>query len=193
MTAALAFDGVACMRGGRTVFANLSFDLNPGDAGVVSGPNGVGKSSLVRIAAGLLAPADGVVHASGRRALLGESSALDRDLTLVRALGFWAGIDGRADMLEEAMAAFDLMPIAAIPVRLLSTGQRRRAGLARIVASGADVWLLDEPANGLDESAVAMLEAAIVVHRARGGIALVATHTPIAIQSARRIALGPVR
>ena len=193
MTAALAFDGVACMRGGRTVFANLSFDLKPGDAGVVSGPNGVGKSSLVRIAAGLLAPEGGVVHVSGGRALLGESSALDRDLTLVRALGFWAGIDGRADMLEEAMAAFDLLPIATIPVRLLSTGQRRRAGLARIVASGADIWLLDEPANGLDESAVAMLEAAIVVHRARGGIALVATHTPIAIQSAQRIALGPVR
>lgn len=193
MTAALAFEGVACMRGGRTVFSGLSFDLNPGDAGVVSGPNGVGKSSLVRIAAGLLAPADGVVHVSGGRALLGESSALDRDLPLVRALGFWAGIDRRADMLEEAMAAFDLTPMAAIPVRLLSTGQRRRAGLARIVASGAELWLLDEPANGLDESAVAMLEAAIVVHRARGGIALVATHTPIAIQSAQSIALGPVR
>jgi heme exporter protein A len=193
LTAALAFDGVGCVRGGRTVFSGVSFDLQPGDAGVVSGPNGVGKSSLVRIAAGLLAPADGVVRVSGGRALLGESSALDRDLPLVRALGFWAGIDGRADMLDEAMAAFDLTPIATIPVRLLSTGQRRRAGLARIVASGADVWLLDEPANGLDESAVAMLEAAIVVHRARGGIALVATHTPIAIQSARRIALGAVR
>ena len=193
MTAALAVDGVGCVRGGRTVFSGVSFDLQPGDAGVVSGPNGVGKSSLVRIAAGLLAPADGVVRVSGGRALLGESSALDRDLPLVRALGFWAGIDGRADMLDEAMAAFDLSPIATIPVRLLSTGQRRRAGLARIVASGADIWLLDEPANGLDESAVAMLEAAIVVHRARGGVALVATHTPIAIQSARRIALGPVR
>lgn len=190
MTVSLAFDGVGCVRGGRTVFAGVSFDLKRGDAGIVSGPNGVGKSSLVRIAAGLLAPASGAVHVVGGRALLTESSALDRDRPLTRALAFWAGIDGRTDMIEEAMAAFDLTPIANIPVRLLSTGQRRRAGLARILASGADVWLLDEPANGLDESAVAMLEAAIVVHRARGGIALVATHTPIAIQSAQRIALG---
>ncbi|KQS03821.1 cytochrome C biogenesis protein CcmA [Sphingomonas sp. Leaf357] len=190
MSAALAFDGVTCARGGRVLFADLSFTLAPGGAALVVGPNGVGKSSLVRLAAGLLRPMRGAISARGARALLGEASALDPELPLVRALGFWARIDGRADMIEEALAAFDLSALANVPMRLLSTGQRRRAGLARIVTSGADLWLLDEPANGLDAGAVAMLEAAIIVHRARGGIALVATHTPIAIHAAQHIDLG---
>ena len=190
MKAALTFDGVGCTRGGRVVFAGLSFALSAGDAGIVAGPNGVGKSSLVRIAAGLLAPVAGSVRSAGAIALLTEASALDADVSLRRALAFWAKIDDRADMVDEALAAFDLSALAFIPVRLLSTGQRKRAGLARIVASGADLWLLDEPGNGLDASAVAMLEAAIIVHRARGGIALVATHTPIAIHNAHRIDLG---
>lgn len=190
MSAALAFQGVTCARGGRILFADLSFALGPGEAAVVVGPNGVGKSSLVRVAAGLLRPTHGAVGISGERALLGEASALDPELPLLRALGFWARIDGRAEMIEEALAAFDLSALANVPVRLLSTGQRKRAGLARIVTSGADLWLLDEPANGLDASAVAMLEAAIIVHRAHGGIALVATHTPIAIHAAQHIDLG---
>ncbi|MEG3124123.1 heme ABC exporter ATP-binding protein CcmA [Sphingomonas sp. GB1N7] len=190
MSAALAFEGVTCARGGRVLFADLSFALAPGEAAVVVGPNGVGKSSLVRLAAGLLRPMHGAVGISGERALLGEASALDPELALARALGFWARIDRRAEMIEEALAAFDLSALANVPVRLLSTGQRKRAGLARIVTSGADLWLLDEPANGLDASAVAMLEAAIIVHRARGGIALVATHTSIAIHAAQHIDLG---
>ena len=172
------------------LFSGVSFDLGPGDAAIVIGPNGVGKSSLIRIAAGLLAPFEGNVACDTPQALLTEASALDADVSLRRALAFWAKIDDRADMVDEALAAFDLSALAFIPVRLLSTGQRKRAGLARIVASGADLWLLDEPGNGLDASAVAMLEAAIIVHRARGGIALVATHTPIAIHKAHRIDLG---
>ena len=168
MTAVLAFDRIACQRGGRMLFADVSFVLGPGDAALVTGPNGVGKSSLVRIAAGLLAAAEGSVSCGGGIALLGEGHALDPERRLGDALGFWAGLDGHAAVLEP----LGLGHLSQVPVRLLSTGQRRRAGLARVLASGAGVWLLDEPANGLDTDAVAMLEALVAAHRAGGGIAL---------------------
>ncbi len=187
MTAGLAFDRVACARGGRMLFAEVSFALGPGDAALVTGPNGVGKSSLVRIAAGLLAPAEGkVTRGDGGIALLGEGHALDPERWLGDALAFWAGLDGRAAVLEP----LGLSHLTDVPVRLLSTGQRRRAGLARVLGSGADVWLLDEPANGLDADAVAMLETLVAAHRAGGGIALVATHTPVALPGAVRVVLA---
>src|SRR3546814_11674807 len=98
----LAFAGVSCVRGGRLLFEDRSFDLAPGDAALVTGPNGVGKSSLVRVAAGLLAPAAGNVTVAGRRALLVEASALDHDRPLAKALGFWAAIDGQRDAVRSA-------------------------------------------------------------------------------------------
>lgn len=188
--AALAFRGVTGARGGRTLFAGLNFVLGPGGAALVTGPNGAGKSSLVRIAAGLLAPSAGTVESGGDRALLTEASALDPELPLARALAFWAAIDGARGAVAGALEAMGLAPLAVIPVRLLSTGQRRRAGLARVVASDAAVWLLDEPANGLDAAAVALLEAALARHRRGGGIALVATHLPIALPGAIDVALA---
>ncbi|WP_084582579.1 heme ABC exporter ATP-binding protein CcmA [Sphingomonas azotifigens] len=189
MNPGLAFDDVTCLRGGRILFEGLRFALGPGEAGLVLGPNGVGKSSLIRIAAGLLAPLGGRVTGSGARALLAEAAALDAERTLANALAFWAGLDGRRGAVAEALAAVGLAEIAAVPVRLLSTGQRRRAAFARVLASGAPVWLLDEPANGLDSASIAMLEARIAEHRAAGGIALIATHQPIALPGAQAIAL----
>lgn len=183
----LAFREVSCARGGRMLFERLSFALTPGEAALVTGPNGTGKSSLIRVAAGLLAPAAGSVDGEGTRALLGDAAALDPELSLSAALGFWARIDD-GDAVS-ALAALNLSELAQVPVRLLSTGQRRRAGLARVVASGAPVWLLDEPANGLDDASVGLLEALIAAHRARGGIALVATHLPLAIPDAQEIGL----
>ncbi len=188
----LAFRNVACMRGGRILFSGVSFDLAPGDAAIVTGPNGVGKSSLIRIAAGLLSPFEGTVACDGNKALLTEASALDADRTLRLALHFWATLDPADDpdaRASRALAALDLETLADIPVRLLSTGQRRRAGIARVVASGATVWLLDEPANGLDTGSVARLKAVIADHRTGGGIALVATHLALAMPGAREIAL----
>lgn len=190
MTALLAFDAVTAVRGGRMLFERLSFALPAGGAALVTGPNGAGKSSLVRIAAGLLAPAAGSVTARGDRALVTEGHALDPELPLARALAFWATLDGRASAVRAALDALGLADLADVPVRLLSTGQRRRAALARVVAGGAPVWLLDEPANGLDERAVATLEALVADHRAAGGAALVATHLPIALPDAVPIALG---
>ena len=188
----LSFRDVACARGGRLLFSHVSFDLGPGDAAVVTGPNGIGKSSLIRIAAGLLPPFEGAVTRDADAALLTEASALDGDRTLVAALGFWATLDRAADpgaRVARALDALDLEPLGDIPVRLLSTGQRRRAAIARVVASGAEVWLLDEPANGLDTVSVARLEAVIASHRETGGVVLVATHLPLAMPGAQAIAL----
>lgn len=188
----LAFRDVSCARGGRLLFEELSFTLTAGAAVVVTGPNGVGKSSLIRIAAGLLAPAGGSVAFGGTRALLTEAAALDGDRTLGEALGFWAALDAVPDpetRVLSALGGLDLADLAAIPVRLLSTGQRRRAAIARVAASGAELWLLDEPANGLDRDSVARLETLIAGHRAGGGIVLVATHQPLAIPDAQEIAL----
>ena len=182
---ALAFDSVACVRRGRALFANLSFALGNGDAVLVTGPNGVGKSSLIRIAAGLLAPAAGQVERDGGVALLTEAHALDPELRLADALGFWTG-RARAGA---ALAAVELSAMAEAPVRILSTGQRRRAGLARVVASGAPIWLLDEPANGLDTGGVELIGELIADHRVHGGIAVVATHLPIALPGALPVVL----
>ncbi|WP_375397702.1 heme ABC exporter ATP-binding protein CcmA [uncultured Sphingomonas sp.] len=188
----LRFDNVACIRGGRRLFEGLSFKLEPGGAALVSGPNGVGKSSLIRVAAGLLPPAAGRVAASGARALLTEATALDDDLSLADALLFWARLD-RSDVaaaVDGALTALALGELAEMPVRLLSTGQRRRAAFARVLASGMPIWLLDEPANGLDAEAVERLATAMAGHRAAGGIVLVASHLPIGLPAARQIALG---
>nr|WP_218943148.1 heme ABC exporter ATP-binding protein CcmA [Sphingomonas sp. R-74633] len=181
--------GIACVRAGRLLFEGLDLALASGEAALVTGPNGVGKSSLIRIAAGLLAPTAGSVEGEGARALMAEAPALDPELPLGKALRFWVGLDGRRDAVSGALAAVGLADLAPVPVRLLSTGQRRRAALARVVASGAPVWLLDEPANGLDAASVALLEGMVARHRAAGGIALVATHLAVALPDAREVAL----
>jgi heme exporter protein A len=191
----LAFRAVSCVRGGRLLFEDLSFALTPGSAALVSGPNGVGKSSLIRVAAGLLAPAQGAIEGMASRALMAEALALDVARPLAEALLFWAKLDEGPDPRARVARALDataLAPLAAVPVRLLSTGQRRRAALARVVASDAPVWLLDEPANGLDTASVATLTALVAAHRAGGGVALVATHLPIDLPDAQVIALETV-
>lgn len=186
----LAFDRVACLRGGRLLFEEISFALGPGGAALVTGPNGVGKSSLLRMAAGLLPPASGRIERGGRIAFAGENAALDAARPLGEALGFWAKVDGRgADDVAHGLEAMGIAGLAEVPVRMLSTGQRKRAALARVIAGGAGIWLLDEPGNGLDSLALAALEAAMVAHRAAGGIILAATHQPLGLDDAMEIAL----
>jgi heme exporter protein A len=175
-------------RGGRLLVEGRSFAVDAGGALLVSGPNGVGKSSLLRVLAGLARPAAGTVDRPDRVALLGEQAALDPERTLGAALAFWARVDGGGDV-GAALAAVGLGELADVPVRFLSTGQRRRAALARVVMADADLWLLDEPATGLDAAAVATLEALVAAHRARGGIAVVATHQPLALPGAVEVRL----
>ncbi|MEA3052105.1 MAG: heme exporter protein [Sphingomonadales bacterium] len=184
----LALRGVACDRGGRRLFEGLDLVLDPGRAALVTGPNGSGKSSLIRLAAGLLRAAEGRVERDSAAALADEGLALDPKLSLARALAFWGRLDGTDP--AAAMAAMDLAALAQVPVRMLSTGQRKRAALARVLASGAALWLLDEPANGLDPDGEARLEAAMADHRAGGGAILAASHQPLALPGAARVELG---
>ena len=189
--ASLILTALAGRRGGRLLFEGLDLTLGPGGAALVTGANGAGKSSLLRIIARLLAPAAGEVRSSGQIGWLGEAAALDPRLRLRDALGFWAQIDRRGR--NEVTAALDRMGIgqlAPVPVRMLSTGQRRRAAIARVIASGADLWLLDEPGNGLDEAALVALAETIATHRANGGIVVAATHQPLAIEQAASVRLG---
>jgi len=184
----LKLDAVACLRGGRLLFEGLDLALRPGEAAIVSGANGVGKSSLIRIAAGLLRPAAGTVERTSGLALADENAALDPRLTLGRALAFWAELDDVDP--APGMAAMGLAHLTQIPVHMLSTGQRKRAALARVVASGAGLWLLDEPANGLDTDGEGLLAAAMARHRAQGGAILAASHVPIALDCALAVALS---
>lgn len=188
--ALLRFDTVACLRGGRLLFEDVSFAVRPGEAALVTGPNGVGKSSLLRIAAGLLPAAAGTVDRVGHAVLAAEAAALDARLSLAKALGFWARLDGASPAAQAAaLAAMGLAELAEVPVRMLSTGQRKRATLARAIASGARLWLLDEPGNGLDTAALDALAAAMAAHRDGGGAILAATHQPLGLRDTREIAL----
>lgn len=179
----LALQGVACLRGGRLLFEGLDLTLAPGEAALVQGPNGVGKSSLIRVAAGLLRAAAGTV-ARGEAALADEHLALDERQPLGRALAFWVGNPATG------ITAMGVAHLAPVPVRMLSTGQRKRAALARVIASGAPLWLLDEPGNGLDADGLARLEAAMAAHRAGGGAILAATHQPLALPGAKTVMLA---
>ena len=190
MTAAtlLGFDAVTCLRGGRILFEDLHLKVGAGDALIVSGPNGAGKSSLLRLAAGLLRPLRGTIDRPAPVALADEAPALDDRLTLRAALEFWARIDG-ADA-GAGIDAMGLSPIAHVPVRLLSTGQRKRATLARVIAGGAALWLFDEPANGLDGDGLDRLAAAIARHRSAGGALIAASHQTLPVEAADSLTLG---
>jgi len=180
-TTGLSLQGLACLRGGRLLFAGVDLVLGPGGSAQIAGPNGVGKSSLLRIVAGLLQPYAGSVAREGEVALADELDALDRERTVRAALAFWARIDAApAARIDAALADLDIPHLADIPVRMLSTGQRKRAALARLIVGDAPIWLLDEPANGLDVTAAAALGPLVERHRAAGGIVLAASHLPLA-------------
>lgn len=188
--AGLRLSGVGCGRAGRPLLTGVNIALGAGDALHLHGPNGIGKSTLLRLCAGLLRPWAGTVERQGRVALADERPALDPALSLGRALAFWARIDGAPPgAADRALAAMALDALADVPVHMLSTGQRRRATIARTILSGAPIWLLDEPANGLDDASAALLGTAIAAHRADGGMALIASHQPLSLIGAAQLDL----
>jgi heme exporter protein A len=165
----LRFKGVALRRGGRLLFEGMNLALAPGEMLHVTGPNGCGKSSLIRLAAGLLQTERGTIERAPL-SLADDYLALDRELPLRCALRFWS------DRIDEAMDALGLADLGRVPVRLLSSGQAKRAALARVAASATPLWLLDEPLNGLDTDGAEQLARAIKAHIATGGAVLAASH-----------------
>ena len=186
----LAAHDLACRRGDRVLFAKLSFALESGAALQLAGSNGIGKSSLIRIMAGLLEPYAGSVERIGAIGLLDERPALDPHLPLGQALSLWASIDGLGFLARESCAdRLGLTDLLEVPVRYLSTGQKKRAALARLIGQQAPVWLLDEPLNGLDTKGIALVEELAAEHCRAGGIAVIASHQPFALPGMAQIEL----
>jgi heme exporter protein A len=189
-TPAISLNRAALLRGNRLVLRDFSFAAESSEIVWIRGANGSGKSTLLRALAGLLPLAAGQLQRVGRLAMTDDNPALDPERSVEDNVRFWAKLDGvSAAQLEKALEALDLIPLAELPVRFLSAGQKRRASLARMLASGAPIWLLDEPYNGLDQANVARLDGALHRHCAQGGIALIASHIAPTVNVARSINL----
>ncbi len=185
----LSTSALACRRGDRLLFRALSFELTSGQALHVTGANGAGKTTLIRVLAGLTTPFAGDVVREGALGLLDERPALDPELPLGKALEFWEQLDGCTDP-SKARQTLGLEPLLEVPVRYLSTGQRKRAGLAALMARGVPIWLLDEPLSGLDVAAIDQVTGLMADHVSGGGIALIASHQVLAIEGLRTLELG---
>jgi heme exporter protein A len=182
---------LSCRRGERLLFRGLSLTLAAGEAVQVAGANGVGKSSLIRILAGLSAPFSGTVVCNGQPGLIDERTALDPGLPLGKALAFWAGFDRLEGQAREAITdRLGLTNLLDVPVRYLSTGQKKRAAFARLQGQQVPVWLLDEPLNGLDRDGAALVEALAADHCTAGGICVIASHQPFALPGMKQIDLA---
>lgn len=204
-TSTLDVRGLACVRGGRTVFTGLSFSLGAGGALRLLGPNGSGKSSLLRTLAGLIPPAAGEITWNGepvaadldahqaRLLYAGHLDAVKPWLTVAENVAFWAelfGVGGDVrNGVADALKSVALEHAADLPARLLSAGQRHRLALARLAILPAPLWLLDEPTAALDAESVARVEDLIAGHCGRGGIAIVATHGDLALPGTAELGL----
>ena len=196
----LVAENLVLSRGGRVIVDGLSFRLSGGSALLLTGANGSGKTTLLRALAGFLRPASGFVrlkNADEEREpgehmhFVGHLDGIKSHLTVQENLGFWAAyLDGGGDVAA-ALDAFALTGLADIPAGYLSAGQKRRLALARLAAAKRPVWLLDEPTVSLDAASVALLVTAIDAHVAGGGLAVIATHIPMALARAQEIRLGP--
>lgn len=185
-------------RGGHTVFSGVDFSLGEGDALLVTGPNGSGKSTLLRVVAGLLLAAGGSVRLEGggesfptvasAAHYLGHLNAMKPTLTVAENLSFWRDFCGDADVsVADALETVGLGGIGHLPFGYLSTGQKRRASIARLLVSRRPLWLLDEPSAGLDAESERRFSALMEKHRAGGGIILAATHLPLGIGGAAEL------
>ena len=191
--------GVRCVRGGREVFSGLDFAVSSGEALAVTGPNGSGKTSLLRLIAGLLTVAGGSIDLEGGEAemtlpeqahYLGHSDALKPALSVLENLSFWRDfLGGEPFDADKSLAAVGLDHATQLPAAYLSAGQRRRLSVARLLTVRRPVWLLDEPANALDAAGQSLFAGLMQEHLAHGGLIIAATHAPLGVQ-AKPLRLG---
>jgi len=191
--------GIRCVRGGREVFSGLDFEVASGEALAVTGPNGSGKTSLLRMIAGLLTLADGSIGLEGGEGeltlpeqahYLGHRDALKPALSVLENLCFWQKfLGGEVFDTGQALAAVGIDHAALLPAAFLSAGQRRRLSIARLLAARRPIWLLDEPTSALDASAQGLFAGLMKDHLARGGLIIAATHAPLGIET-RELRIG---
>ncbi|SCA57125.1 Cytochrome c biogenesis ATP-binding export protein CcmA [Candidatus Terasakiella magnetica] len=197
---------LVCIRGERLVFAKLDFTLESGGCLTLIGHNGAGKSSLLRMMAGLLSPASGVMSWEGepvsqdmdehreRLHYVGHHDAIKPVLSVEENLKFWAGLRSDASKAQanfkEALDIFSIGHLIDVPGRFLSAGQKRRANLARIIASKSPLWLLDEPTTALDKESIKKLEDVIEAHREKGGMVVLSTHSDMNIKDQQVLNVG---
>lgn len=201
----LAVENLCVARGARMVIDQLSFSLSSGEAMLLTGPNGAGKTTLIRTIAGFLAPLSGSLRLDGgdpERDIaehchyVGHLNGIKGALTVQENLAFWARYLGSGDpageatRIEAALARFGLEALAGIPAAYLSAGQKRRAGLARLLVAHRPLWLLDEPSVSLDAASTGILASVVSEHAGAGGMVLAATHLPLGLSKTRELRLG---
>jgi len=198
----LIAERLAAVRGGEQVFRRVDFALEDGGSLVVTGPNGSGKSTLLQVLCGLLPAASGKVRVEGGLAdtgvaaschYLGHDNAMKTSLTVTENLRFWQRFLGSPALgLAEALEAVGLGGIGHLPFAYLSTGQRRRAAIARLLISHRPIWLLDEPTAGLDAASEGIFAGLMNAHLRAGGILVAATHLPLGVEGAQSLSLGAI-
>jgi heme exporter protein A len=198
----LLASGLKCVRGGREVFSDLSFEVQAGELLAVTGRNGSGKTSLLRLIAGLLAPAEGSLALAGgdteltlpeQAHYLGHRDALKPALSVIENLKFWQDfLGGKPSDSQQSLEAVGLAHAAHLPAAYLSAGQRRRLSLARLLAVRRPVWLLDEPTTALDTTGQDMIAGLMRDHLASGGLIVAATHSPLGL-AAKELRIGDAR
>ncbi|SPJ29547.1 heme ABC exporter ATP-binding protein CcmA [Falsiruegeria mediterranea] len=188
----LTVSDLTIARGGVPVLEGLNLTLAPGQALVIRGPNGIGKTTLLRTIAGLQPAVSGSVQGAEETiAYAGHSDGLKPTLTVTENLTFWASVFGLGS-IQPALDAFDLNELAARHAGNLSAGQKRRLGLARLLVTGRPIWVLDEPTVSLDTRAVQMFADAVRAHLGQGGSAMIATHIDLGLE-AQVLDVGPFR
>ncbi len=200
----LILENVSVARGTRTIIADLSLTVAAGEAVLLTGPNGAGKTTLIRALAGLLAPSAGRISVDGggeedlaqQCHYVGHLNGLKASLTVAENLQFWADYlpghpsAGSVGRVHNALARLNIDALADIPTAYLSAGQKRRAGLARVLMAQRPLWLLDEPTGSLDAASADIVCQLVDAHTANGGMAVIATHLPLAIKAPRTLQLG---